>query len=237
MLNNEESHWRASAAKHARSLYARNRRTDPPHELHRRHRHHLRRISASIPAMTKEECAAWGNTSASPNPVMRAWSNTRIGGQRMTEVAPLPSSAPVSWVAASRTLPLSAVIAHSRRSSANALRKARLNPRQLDQAVELGKVNAAEANAAFARIEYAARLTKPPARRSRHRSRPEEMESKIEIFTMLDKICRPPRFSLEYVLAQRHRNRQRHLSRQKMRRHALFQSRAQDEAARNRARP
>ena len=38
----------------------------------------------------------------------------------------------------------------------NALRKAETEIRaNLDQAVELGKVNAAEANAAFARIEYA----------------------------------------------------------------------------------
>ena len=43
---------------------------------------------------------------------------------------------------------------------------------------------------------------------------PEEMESKIEIFTLLDKICRPTHDAgLEYFVAQRHRDCQRHLSR------------------------
>ncbi len=75
----------------------------------------------------------------------------------------------------------------------NALRKAESEIRaNLNQAVELGKVNAAEADAAFARLEYASSIE--------HAAReadliieavPEEMESKIEIFTLLDKICRP----------------------------------------------
>jgi 3-hydroxybutyryl-CoA dehydrogenase len=65
----------------------------------------------------------------------------------------------------------------------NALRKAETEIRaNLDQAVELGKVNSAEADAAFSRVEYAGSVDEAV---------PEELESKIEIFTMLDKICRP----------------------------------------------
>jgi len=75
----------------------------------------------------------------------------------------------------------------------NALRKAETEIRaNLDRAVELGKVDAADADAAFARIEYAGSVDE--AARGADlviEAVPEEMESKIEIFTMLDKICRP----------------------------------------------
>ena len=62
----------------------------------------------------------------------------------------------------------------------------------LDKAVELGKVSSDEAEAAFGRIEYAG--TVEEAARAADlviEAVPEEMESKIEIFTLLDKICRP----------------------------------------------
>jgi 3-hydroxybutyryl-CoA dehydrogenase len=75
----------------------------------------------------------------------------------------------------------------------NALRKAETEIRSnLDKAVELGKVNASEADAAFTRLEYASSVDQ--AARDADlviEAVPEEMESKIEIFTMLDKICRP----------------------------------------------
>src|SRR3984957_516208 len=75
----------------------------------------------------------------------------------------------------------------------NTLRKAETEIRaNLDKAVELGKVDAAEADAAFSRIEYAGSVDE--AARDADlviEAVPEEMESKIEIFTMLDKICRP----------------------------------------------
>jgi 3-hydroxybutyryl-CoA dehydrogenase len=75
----------------------------------------------------------------------------------------------------------------------NALRKAETEIRSnLNKAVELGKVNAAEADAAFSRLEYASSVDQ--AARDADlviEAVPEEMESKIEIFTMLDKICRP----------------------------------------------
>jgi 3-hydroxybutyryl-CoA dehydrogenase len=74
-----------------------------------------------------------------------------------------------------------------------ALRKAENEIRvNLDKAVELGKVTVPDADAAFHRLEYAGSVE--------HAAReadlvieavPEEMESKIEIFTLLDKICRP----------------------------------------------
>jgi len=62
----------------------------------------------------------------------------------------------------------------------------------LDQAVELGKVGKPEADAAFGRIEYTS--TVEEAARPADlviEAVPEELESKIEIFTLLDKICRP----------------------------------------------
>src|SRR5438309_3668867 len=75
----------------------------------------------------------------------------------------------------------------------NALRKAETEIRgNLDKAVELGKVNATDAAAAFSRLEYAGSIDQ--AARDADlviEAVPEEMESKIEIFTMLDKICRP----------------------------------------------
>ena len=75
----------------------------------------------------------------------------------------------------------------------NALRRAESEIRaNLNQAVELGKVNAADADAAFARLEYANSI-ESAAREADLiiEAVPEEMESKIEIFTLLDKICRP----------------------------------------------
>ena len=62
----------------------------------------------------------------------------------------------------------------------------------LDKAVELGKVARADADAALGRIEYAGSVEE--AARAADlviEAVPEEMESKIEIFTLLDKICRP----------------------------------------------
>jgi 3-hydroxybutyryl-CoA dehydrogenase len=65
----------------------------------------------------------------------------------------------------------------------NALRRAESEIRaNLDKAVELGKVAAKDADAAFARLEYAGSVDEAAR---------EELESKIEIFTLLDKICRP----------------------------------------------
>jgi len=74
-----------------------------------------------------------------------------------------------------------------------ALRRAESEIRaNLDKAVELGKVAAPDANAAFERLEYAGSV-EGAAREADLiiEAVPEEMESKIEIFTLLDKICRP----------------------------------------------
>src|SRR5467141_1195893 len=75
----------------------------------------------------------------------------------------------------------------------NGLRKAEMEIRaNLDKAIELGKVKATDADAAFSRLEYAGSIDQ--AARDADlviEAVPEEMESKIEIFTMLDKICRP----------------------------------------------
>ena len=74
-----------------------------------------------------------------------------------------------------------------------ALRKAETEIRtNLDKAVELGKVTKADADAAFGRLEYASSVEQA-AREADIviEAVPEEMESKIEIFTLLDKVCRP----------------------------------------------
>ena len=74
-----------------------------------------------------------------------------------------------------------------------ALRRAESEIRtNLDKAVELGKVPGADADAAFGRLEYAGSV-EDAAREADLviEAVPEEMESKIEIFTLLDKICRP----------------------------------------------
>src|SRR5438105_2024029 len=73
------------------------------------------------------------------------------------------------------------------------LRKAESEIRtNLDKAVELGKVAKPDADQALTRIQYAS--TVEEAAREADlviEAVPEEMESKIEIFTLLDKICRP----------------------------------------------
>jgi len=75
----------------------------------------------------------------------------------------------------------------------NALRKAESEIRgNLDKAVELGKVSAHDAKAAFKRLEYAGSVEEAAREADLViEAVPEEMESKIEIFTLLDKICRP----------------------------------------------
>jgi 3-hydroxybutyryl-CoA dehydrogenase len=74
-----------------------------------------------------------------------------------------------------------------------ALRKAEIEIRaNLDKAVELNKVTAADADAAFRRLEYAGSVEEAAREADLViEAVPEEMESKIEIFTLLDKLCRP----------------------------------------------
>lgn len=75
----------------------------------------------------------------------------------------------------------------------NALRRAESEIRSnLDKAVELGKVAAQDADAAFARLEYAGSVDEAARQADLViEAVPEELESKIEIFTLLDRICRP----------------------------------------------
>ncbi len=74
-----------------------------------------------------------------------------------------------------------------------ALRKAETEIRaNLDKAVELGKVTSPDADSAFHRLEYAGSVEEAAREADLViEAVPEEMESKIEIFTLLDKICRP----------------------------------------------
>jgi 3-hydroxybutyryl-CoA dehydrogenase len=73
------------------------------------------------------------------------------------------------------------------------LRKAESEIRtNLDRAVELGKVTPEDAVAAVSRLEYAGSVEEAAREADLViEAVPEEMESKIEIFTLLDKICRP----------------------------------------------
>ena len=75
----------------------------------------------------------------------------------------------------------------------NALRKAESDIRaNLDKSVDLGKVSADDARQAMSRIEYAGSVEQAVREADLViEAVPEEMESKIEIFTLLDKICRP----------------------------------------------
>jgi 3-hydroxybutyryl-CoA dehydrogenase len=76
---------------------------------------------------------------------------------------------------------------------AAALRRAQDEIRgNLDRAVEIKKVSADDASAALGRLEYAGSVEEAAREADLViEAVPEEMESKIEIFTLLDKICRP----------------------------------------------
>ena len=74
-----------------------------------------------------------------------------------------------------------------------ALRKAENEIRaNLNKAVEIGKVQPADAKAALDRVEYAESVEQAARQADLViEAVPEELESKIEIFTLLDKICPP----------------------------------------------
>lgn len=74
-----------------------------------------------------------------------------------------------------------------------ALRKAESEIKaNLDRAIALNKVSSADANATLSRLEFAASVGEAARQADLViEAVPEEMESKIEIFTLLDKICRP----------------------------------------------
>ena len=73
------------------------------------------------------------------------------------------------------------------------LRKAESDIRaNLDKGVELGKLERSAADEAFSRIRFAGSVDEAAREADLViEAVPEEMESKIEIFTLLDKICRP----------------------------------------------
>ena len=73
------------------------------------------------------------------------------------------------------------------------LRKAESEIRSsLDQAVEQGKIRKEDADAALARLEYASTVEEAARQADLViEAVPDELESKLEIFILLDKICRP----------------------------------------------
>lgn len=74
-----------------------------------------------------------------------------------------------------------------------ALRKAETEIRaNLDKAVNLKHLSSGDASAALLRLEYAGSVEEAARKADLViEAVPDEMESKIEIFTLLDKICRP----------------------------------------------
>src|SRR5262249_60710939 len=61
----------------------------------------------------------------------------------------------------------------------------------LDQAVHLGQVSSADADSAFRLLEYASTIEEAARQADLViEAVPDELESKLEIFTLLDKICR-----------------------------------------------
>ena len=63
---------------------------------------------------------------------------------------------------------------------------------QLDRAAREGTVSESQADAAFSHLEYASTVEQAARQADLViEAVPDEMESKIEIFTLLDKICRP----------------------------------------------
>ncbi len=111
----------------------------------------------------------------------------------------------------------------------NALRKAENEIRaNLNKAVELGKVNAADADAAFSRLEYAGSIDQ--AARDADlviEAVPEEMNRRSNFHHARQDLPSDDHSRVEYLFAQRDRDCQRHLSREEVRGHALFQSRTQ----------
>ncbi len=75
----------------------------------------------------------------------------------------------------------------------NALRRAQEEIRtHLDRSMDRGEVSAGQAAAAFGRLEYAGSVEEAAREADLViEAVPEELESKLEIFTLLDKICRP----------------------------------------------
>lgn len=74
-----------------------------------------------------------------------------------------------------------------------ALRKAESEIRtNLDKAIELGKISPSDASTAFKRVQYAGSVEEAARQADLViEAVPEEMDSKIEIFTLLDKVARP----------------------------------------------
>jgi 3-hydroxybutyryl-CoA dehydrogenase len=63
---------------------------------------------------------------------------------------------------------------------------------QLDQAIALGRLTKTDAESALQRVEYAGSVEEAARQADLViESVPDELESKLEIFTLLDKICKP----------------------------------------------
>jgi 3-hydroxybutyryl-CoA dehydrogenase len=93
--------------------------------------------------------------------------------------------AQVAAMAGYRTV-LEDLLPDALRRAENAIRS------NLEQGIELGKLRAHDAQAALGRLEYAPSVEQAARQADLViEAVPEEMESKIEIFTLLDKICRP----------------------------------------------
>jgi len=114
-----------------------------------------------------------------------------------TPVAPAPTLAIIGAGGLGRSIAYAAAVGGCRTILEdllpNALRKAESEIRShLDQAVNLGEISGETAEAVLGRLESAGSV-EDAAREADFiiEAVPDELESKIEIFTLLDKICRP----------------------------------------------
>jgi 3-hydroxybutyryl-CoA dehydrogenase len=83
------------------------------------------------------------------------------------------------------------------------LRRAEIEFRALlDQAIDVGRVRKTEAEAALARMQYATSVEQAAREADLViEAVPEELESKSEIFILLDKVCRPQTIIASYTAA------------------------------------
>src|SRR5579862_1016016 len=145
----------------------------------------------------------WLPTSASASPKLfaepppRLTPPSRISKRRTSRVPPVQTIAVIGAGIMGRGIAHAAALGGYRTILEDllpaALRKAESEIRaNLDKAVELNKVTSEDADAAFRRLEYAGSVEEAAREADLViEAVPEEMESKIEIFTLLDKICRP----------------------------------------------
>ena len=155
----------------------------------------LRRVSGSLHLLNEEEKRASLNTCASPIPI--SFPSSGNWSPRLSWMPEIHTIAVIGAGIMGRGIAHAAALGGYRTILEDilptTLRKAETEIRaNLDKAVELGKVTPGEAAQASQRLEYASSVEQAAREADLViEAVPEEMESKLEIFTLLDKVCRP----------------------------------------------